>query len=125
MAEPASTASVSLTALAIAIAGPFAGPYSAILFAALAGSLWPLSMSEGITRAAGAWLMLRCVLTATVLTSIASELLAAQYGMEPTELLSPVAFVISAMGNGWRPILASASNLLASFASRSEGKKND
>lgn len=122
MPEPTSTAGLSLTAFAIALMGPFAGPYSAIVFAALAGALWPLSSTEGLTRTAGAWLMLRCVLTATVLTSGASAFLAARYDIPPTELLSPVAFVLSAMGNGWKPVIGAVSGVLSKLADRAGDK---
>lgn len=118
MPEPTSTAGLSLTAFAIALLGPFAGPYSAIVFAALAGALWPLSSTDGLTRSAGAWLLLRCVLTATVLTSTASAILASQYDIPPTELLSPVAFVLSAMGNGWKPVIKALSGFLSNFLSK-------
>ena len=118
MPEPTSTAGLSLTAFAIALLGPFAGPYSAIVFAALAGALWPLSSTDGLTRSAGAWLLLRCVLTATVLTSTASAALASQYDIPPTELLSPVAFVLSAMGNGWKPVIKALSGFLSNFLSK-------
>jgi len=123
MAEPTSTAGLSLTAFAVALLGPLAGPYSAIVFAALAGALWPLSSTEGLTRSAGAWLLLRCVLTATVLTSTAAAILSSQYGIEPTELLSPVAFFLGAMGNGWRPVFDAVSGLISGFASRLGSKQ--
>lgn len=105
MAEPTSTSGFSLAALAVALLGPLAGPYAAIFFAALAGSLWPVSSATGISRAAGAWLMTRCILTSVVLTSTAAAILSAQYNIQPSELLSPVAFFLGALGNGWRPIL--------------------
>lgn len=118
MAEPTSTAGLSLTALAVALLGPLAGPYASIVFAALAGSLWPLSSTEGLTRLSGAWLLLRCVLTSTVLTGTASAILSAQYGIQPTELLSPVAFFLGALGNGWKPVFSALSNLLSTLTSR-------
>ena len=123
MAEPTSTAGLSLTAFAVALLGPLAGPYSAIVFAALAGSLWPLSSTEGLTRTSGTWLLLRCVLTSTVLTSTASALLASQYGIAPTELLSPVAFFLGALGNGWRPVFEAVSGLISSIVSRLGSKQ--
>ena len=123
MAEPTSTAGLSLTAFAVALLGPLAGPYTAIIFAALAGSLWPLSSTEGLTRAAGAWLLLRCVLTATVLTSTAAAILSAEYGIEPTELLSPVAFFLGALGNGWKPVLSALSGVLSNLAGKLGSKQ--
>lgn len=98
--------------------GPLAGPYSAIVFAALAGSLWPLSSTEGLTRIGGAWLVLRCVLTAIVLTSTGAAIVAQYYEIPPTELLSPVAFFLGALGNGWKPVLAAVAGMLAAFMGR-------
>jgi hypothetical protein len=43
MAEPTSTGSVGLAALAVALIGPMAGPYALIVFAGLAGAMLPLS----------------------------------------------------------------------------------
>ena len=112
-----------MTAFAVALLGPLAGPYSAIVFAALAGSLWPLSSTEGLTRTSGAWLLLRCVLTSTVLTSTASTVLAHQYGITPTELFSPVAFFLGALGNGWRPVFDAVSSLLSAVVGKFGGKQ--
>lgn len=128
MAEPATTtAGVSLTALAVALVGPVFGPYSSILFAALAGALWPLSAAEGLTRASGAWLLLRCVLTSVTLTGTTAAFLATRYDLPPTEFLSPVAFFIGALGNGWRPVFGAVAGSLAAIAGRfganSEGTK--
>lgn len=121
MPEPTATTGLSITAFAIALLGPLAGPYCAILFAALAGSLWPLSSSDGLTRSSGAWLMLRCVMTSIVLTATVSAVLSEKYGIQPTELLSPVSFLISAMGNGWRPVLEAVSRLVAAVTSKLGG----
>lgn len=121
MVEPTSTTGLSLTAFAVALLGPLAGPYSAIVFAALAGSLWPLSSTDGLTRTSGAWLLARCVLTATVLTSTASAILAKYYDLPPTELLSPVAFFLGALGNGWKPVLSAVANLIANTIGNKPG----
>ncbi len=118
MAEPTTTTGLSLTALAVAVAGPVFGPYSAILFAALAGSLWPLSAAEDLSRASGAWLLLRCVLTSVVLTGAIAAAVATHYDLAATELLSPVAFFIGALGNGWRPVFGAVAGALAAIASR-------
>lgn len=106
MSEPVSTsaAGISLAALAVAIAGPLAGPYVLIVFAALAGALWPLSAAETMTRKAGGWLLVRCTLTAVVLTAALSQVLQRQYSIPVNEALAPVAFAIGALGNGWRPV---------------------
>ncbi len=118
MAEPTSTTGVSIAALAIAIAGPLAGPYALILFAALAGSLWPLSAAATITRTAGAWLVLRCTLTSVVLTGGASAWMGAQYGWQVNELIAPVAFIFGAMGNGWRAVVETVTGIVSSLVQR-------
>ena len=120
MAEPLSSAagSASLAVVAVALLGPLAGPYVVIVFAALAGSLWPLSASSTKTRSAGAWLVLRCTTLAVVLTSGISEYLANAYGVAPGNTLAPVALAIGAMGNGWRPVFAALSEGVAMLASR-------
>lgn len=118
MAEPTSSTGVSLAALAIAVAGPLAGPYALILFASLAGSLWPLSAVADTTRTAGAWLVLRCTLTSVVLTGGASTWLHSQYGWQINELIAPVAFIFGALGNGWRAVLDTVTSLISGLITR-------
>ena len=106
MPEPTSTASgVSLAAIAVALLGPMAGPYALIVFAALAGALWPLSGAETISRKAGAWLLLRCTLTAIMLTGALAGFVQHKYQVRDAEAFAPIAFFIGALGNGWRPVL--------------------
>lgn len=117
MPEPTSTsAGISLAALFVTLLGPLAGPYALIVFAALAGALWPLSASETTSRAAGAWLVLRCTLTAVALTSGLAALLQTHWSIPATEALSPVAFLIGALGNGWRPVFDAIGTALAAVA---------
>lgn len=117
MAEPTSTsAGISLAAVFVALLGPMAGPYVLIVFAALAGALWPLSASETTTRKAGAWLVLRCTLTAVALTSVLAALLQTHWSIPATEALAPVAFFIGALGNGWRPVFDAIGAALAAVA---------
>ncbi len=125
MAEPTATsAGISLTMLSVALLGPMAGPYALIAFAALAGALWPLSTTETASSMAGAWLLLRCMLTAVVLTVFLSGIAERMWGFPVNESLAPVAFLISALGNGWRPVLDAFGLALAALLGRfSEGKK--
>lgn len=123
MPEPTSTSGLSLAAVSIALLGPMAGPYALIVFASLAGALWPLSASETMTRAAGAWLLLRCTLTAVALTTGLSALLQSHLAMPVTETLSPVAFLIGALGNGWRPVFDAIGTALAALVGRFSGNK--
>ncbi|WP_440105443.1 hypothetical protein [Acidovorax sp. BL-A-41-H1] len=123
MPEPTSTSGISLAAVSIALLGPMAGPYALIVFAALAGALWPLSAADTMTRSAGAWLLLRCTLTAVVLTSALSLWLQKQWQIPANEALAPVAFAIGALGNGWRPVFEAAGAALQAVVSRAGGPK--
>jgi len=118
MAEPTTTAGISLTALAVALLGPLAGPYALIIFAALAGALWPLSMVDTETRRAGAWLLVRCTLTAVVLTGVVAAVISTQWGYAPSETLAPVAFFIGALGNGWRPVFTAVGGAISAVVTR-------
>lgn len=125
MAEPATAASagVSLTVLAVAIFGPLAGPWALIACAALAGAMWPLSASTTATRMAGAWLLARCTLTALFLTGVLATLVERYLGVPVNEGLAPVALLIGAMGNGWRPVFAALGAALAVVAGRAAGPR--
>lgn len=121
MPEPTSTSGLSLAAVSIALLGPMAGPYALIVFAALAGALWPLSASESTSRAAGAKLLLRCTLTAVALTSALALVLQSQWQIPATEALAPVAFAIGALGNGWRPVFEAMGSGLSALVVRFGG----
>ena len=123
MTEPATTsAGVSIAALAIAMLGPLAGPYALILFAALAGALWPLSAAATATRIEGTWLVLRCTLTSVILTGGAASYLHSAYGLQITETIAPVAFVFGALGNGWRTVLDALSGVVSATVQRLASK---
>lgn len=117
MAEPSST-SLSITALAIAVLGPMAGPYALIVFAALAGALWPLSTMPTVTRAQGAAFLLRVVAGAVVLTSFAAYWIESTYKVPAVESVALVAFFIGAVGNGWRPVLQGLRGALVNLVNR-------
>ncbi len=124
MPEPLTTstsAGISLATLAVALLGPMAGPYALIVFAALAGALWPLSAADTMTRTAGFWLLLRCTLTAVALTSAMSLVLQSQWQIPANEALAPVAFAIGALGNGWRPVFEAVGAALQAVLSRVGG----
>lgn len=123
VAEPTITTagSVSLTVLFVALLGPLAGPYILIALAALAGALWPLSASSASSRAEGAWLLLRCALTALVLTGLIAGIVERVWAVPVNEGLAPVALLIGAMGNGWRPVFSG----LALFARAWVGNRQD
>lgn len=117
MAEP-STSTLSITALAIAVLGPLAGPYALIIFAALAGALWPLSTMATVTRAQGAAFLLRVVMTSVMLTGAAAWWIESTYHVPATQSVAVLSFVIGAMGNGWKPVLAGLRNALIGLVGR-------
>lgn len=123
MAEPSTTATFSITALAIAILGPMAGPYALIVFAALAGALWPLSTMGTVSRSQGASFLLRVVATAVVLTGGLAAWLEAVYQVSAANSLALAAFGIGAIGNGWRPVLAGLRNVALSIVQRASGQQ--
>lgn len=107
MAEPTTTtAGAGLTAVFIAAFGPAFGEYAVVVFAALAGSSWPLSSRAGITRTQGAAMVLRLVLTASALTGVAAAVAQHYIGIQSAALLSPIAFGIAVLGDSWRDIIS-------------------
>lgn len=124
MAEPTATsAGISLMVLSVALLGPLAGPYAVIVFSSLAGALWPLSASKTDSNRAGAWLLLRCMLTAIVLTVFIAGIVERTWGMPVSESLGGVALIIGALGNGWRPVFSSLGTALSAVVGKvGEGK---
>jgi len=123
MADPTATtgAAFGLTALSVALLGPMVGPYALIAFAALSGAMWPLSAATTNTKTEGAWLLLRCTLTALVLTAFVAGLLEKWLGVSDLESLAPIAFGIGALGNGWRPVIDAFGAALAALFNRASG----
>ncbi|KAB2965830.1 hypothetical protein [Zoogloea sp.] len=120
MAEPIASAAggASLAVLFVSILGPTAGPQVLIVAAAITGAMWPLSAAETNSWLDGLWLLLRCTLTALVLTGLAAGVLERQWGVPVSEGLAPVALLIGAMGNGWRSVAAAVTQFAAAFAGR-------
>lgn len=112
MSEPTSAVSGGVVVLAVAIAGPVAGQYIAILFGALAGSLWALGKTKTETRAAGAYLVLRLVLTACVITGPLAWWLGTHYNLPANQLLAPVALGIAAFGDRWGALLDALADIV-------------
>lgn len=117
MAEP-STSTLSVAALAIALLGPAAGTYALIVFASLAGALWPLSTMPTVTRMQGAAFLVRVVAASVVLTGSASYWVEKTYQVPAVQSFAVVAFGIGAMGNGWRPVLQGLRNALVNFVGK-------
>ena len=105
MTEPTIPATAGIVALGVAMLGPMAGPYAVIVLSALAGALWALAQAPTSTRAAGALLLLRLVLSAVVLTSGVAWLLERHYSWPAHQVLAPVAFLIGMGGDRWRVLL--------------------
>lgn len=104
MTEPTtSTAAIHgsaslLGALVIAF-GPILGPWVAVVFAAVVGSLWTVGKVETETRQQAVLVWARTVLTACVLTGGCAVLMGA-YTTAPMEYLLPLtAFVLGMMGD--------------------------
>lgn len=112
MSEPNSS---TFGALAVAALGPMLGDYTVILFAALAGGLWPLASAETQTRMQGASLLLRLVLMAFVFAGAAAWVVESQFHVPAARVLAPVAFLISAVGNRWQDVFSALGNGLAKF----------
>ncbi len=114
-AEPTSAGSAGIAAILIALMGPLGGEYSAIIFAALGGALWPLSTMKGTTKRSGAFFLFRIVTTAVLLTSVGTYILEHNYGLPALHGMTIVAFVIGALGNGWSPVLSALRDGIAAF----------
>lgn len=125
MAEPIAPAivAVSLVTLGVAVFGPRAGPYAVIVLASFAGGLWALISTTLESTRAGAWLMLRCVFTALVLTAIISAVVGPFFGVAITEAYAVVAFIIGALGNSWLEVFKSIKERLQALISTSGGAK--
>ena len=125
MAEPLSPAiaAVSLVTLGVAVFGPKAGPYAVIVLGSIGGALWALSGTELASTRAGVWLMLRCVLTAVVLTALISGFIGPFFGVAVTEVYAVVAFGIGMLGNSWLEIAQSVKTRLQDLITRSAGPK--
>jgi hypothetical protein len=111
MAEP----QASVTALAVALISPLFGQYAVIVFAALAGSLWPLSAAPTATRMDGAKLLLRLVCTSAALSGFVAWALEQKAGFPASQAMAPVAFLIAAMGNRWGELFDKIAQRLGSI----------
>lgn len=98
MAEPQTSAA----AVVVALLSPLTGPFSVIVFAALAGATWPLAAADTATRRQGAFLLIRLVLTSAALTGFIAFLVEQQLGFPANKVLAPVAFLIAWFGDAWR-----------------------
>lgn len=125
MPEPTTTTAAAgvtgIVTLAVAMLGPVAGPYAVIVFAALSGALWPLSTAQTSSLAAGAWLLVRCTLTAVILTAVIAGMAERWLGIPAGQGLAPVAMLIGALGNGWRAVFVGVGAALAALVAQKSG----
>lgn len=113
-------AAVLATAL-VAVFGPVFGEYILIVFAALAGAMWPLSSMRTPTVWDGAWLVLRLVLTASVLGSFAAWVLETWANI-PSQFAPAVgAWCIGALGDRWSDLIRIGFNRLRGAAGDKAG----
>lgn len=121
MAEPTTSAGISLTVFAVVLLGPMVGPYALIALSALAGAMWPLSSAKLDGRVDGAWLLFRCTLMAILLTGFMSGIIERAWGIQVVESLGPVAFSIGALGNGWKPVFSALGDAMKAIIGRAGG----
>lgn len=125
MSEPVAPAiaAVSLVTLGVAMFGPQAGPYAVIVLGSIGGGLWALSGTALDSTRAGVWLMLRCVVTAVVLTAIIAGVVGPFFGVPVTEAYAVVAFGIGMLGNRWLDIADAIKTRLQALISSAGGPK--
>lgn len=116
MAEPTSTGGITLTAILITFLGPLAGPYAAIVMAALIGAMWPMAVMPSMTHREGAFFLIRIVGTAVVLSAGGAWILETRYDIPALHGMAVVSFFIGALGNGWTPVLAALRQGASAFA---------
>lgn len=91
-------------AYGIALASPLLGDHAFILMAALAGAMWPLSSRRSRGIVDNTVFLIRLVATASVLTGFVAHLIELKTGLHAQEVMSPVSFLIGAMGDRWRTV---------------------
>ncbi len=114
---------VSLITLAVAVFGPAAGPYVVIVLGSIGGGLWALSSTKLETRWQGAWLMLRCVVTAVVMTALIAGIVGARFDVPVTELYAVVSFSIGMLGNKWQDLIEGLKTRFLALISTAGGKQ--
>ncbi len=119
---------VSLITLAVALFGPEAGPYVVIVLGSIGGGLWALSSTKladtpSVARRQGTWLMLRCVVTAVVLTSLIAGVVGPWFGLPVTEVYAVVAFAIGMLGNRWQDVIEGIKTRFLALISTAGGPK--
>lgn len=102
------------------------GPYAVIVVASLAGASWALSEETSTTTRGAVLFLLRCTLTAAVLTAGVTSVLE-HYLFTPGQsrwLFAPIAFGIGWIGNDWPRVLHWAGNKISFIAERFSRGRN-
>lgn len=102
MTEPTSSAvgaAASFSGGLIVLMGPILGPWVTVLLASFSGALWAMGRAETESRAMAAWLLMRVMLTALVLTGGIAAMLSQFMSWSLDHALPAVAFGIGAMGD--------------------------
>lgn len=111
MTEPTLPPSAGVVALGVTLISPAADAYAVIVLCSLAGALWALAAASTERRRDGAWLVLRLVLTATVLTVSVSVLIERLYGLPAGDVLPGVAFTLGMGPERWRALVTAVAEL--------------
>lgn len=91
--------------LVAAVAPIVSSQHAVIVLAALAGSMWAVSARPTDTRMQAVLLVLRLVLTASVLAGLAGWALETKLGIPQQYAPAAAAWGIAAIGDGWRELI--------------------
>ena len=109
MADPTASSAVGaglLGSLLVMLLGPEGLEYAALLCAALAGALWPLSKTPTPTRMAASLLLVRWTAAGLCLSGLIVWGMRQHWGWTGSTQATSVgvAFVVSAIGDDWRGV---------------------
>jgi hypothetical protein len=119
------TQTMGIASLFEALFGPLFGYYAMIIFASLAGALWPLSNRPSGDPGNSALFVLRLVLTATALTAGVAVYIESQWGFRSSLATAPIAFCIGAIGDNWLTLINRVVQRVSAFADKFTGNKNE
>jgi hypothetical protein len=104
MIEPPVAPSAGIAGIFVALLGPVFGPFAVVLWAALAGAMWPLSKRATHTKLDGAVFLIRVALTSTVVTVPLAILVEMKLGVPMAHASGLVAFGVGMAGDDWPKI---------------------
>lgn len=115
--QPPSNGADALVATSIAVLGASMGEFASIFFGALGGSLWLLGKKPDTSRWEGALIVLRMLLTSFAFSSSLAWWLEKEYGLPSFWMLTPISFLIAAMGDRWVTLLDKVEQALSNLIS--------